>query len=149
MTITTVTIPNGAPYGQKSHVARVRGRDPKFRFQREFCAQTVTELGVYVGSTDEKKGRKGERFHAVVRNDAGDLIVVKGLSEETLALLVDGYLDRMDDVRPYLSDDKWHIKRDGKIVERTSRDVLEAERARLVARLAEIDAQLAGGEASK
>lgn len=143
MTITTITIPMNSAYGDRPWTARITGRDPKYKFGREFCAAIVTEPGVYAGSTREKKAT-GVQYYAVTRNDAGDLVRT-GIGDETLALLVDGWLDRMDAIRPVWSEEKqmWNVKRDGKIIERHSDDTLRAERERLVARLAEIDAELA------
>jgi hypothetical protein len=148
MNATTITLPQDYESGKKPWAARITGRDPKYNYAREFLASPIaTQPGLYVTSADP--GRKGrdpkQRYYLVMLDDEAGLVRTGSLSDESVAEIVDHYIGRIDRIVPQGRPEGklfYYWKRDGKVVLRDNRSDLLAERARLVTRLAEIDAQL-------
>jgi len=92
-TTRSILIPNEADHGKKPWVAQIVGRDPKTIYKREFMSQHVTKPGVYEAT--ERKNRRA--FYGVFYTKSGDLCRIK-IGDATLAELVDGWLDRMDEI---------------------------------------------------
>lgn len=151
MVATTIKLPRDYDGNNKLWAARVTGRDPKFGFKREFLPSPIaTEPGLYATSADQGRHNRGpnQRYYLVLHDDTHGLVRTGALSEESVALIVDQYLDRIDKIVPQgqvEGKDFFRWARDGRVQLRgaeTSADALIAERERLLARLAEIDAQL-------
>lgn len=144
-----VTISVSNAYGQKgAYVARIVGTDPKFGFKREFLAGTspvIFEPGIYEDCDVERKGKSiGWYFVFSHPTKPGEIRKVRADKSDVAALVGSGRT--VGDVQFVWVDDpadatkgKWTFD----VAARPNFAALEAERARIVARLAEIDAMMA------
>lgn len=141
----TLTATNQAYQGQgKPYVAKILRLDSKTNYERSFLPRTalVTEPGLYEVCDYDKKDRKDVGICAVVELD-GQLVKSLWLKPETVAEIIQSGKS-VAQIAPYRdADGKVQIRRDGKLMWRNSTNELRAERERLIARLAEIDAALA------
>ncbi len=104
----TVSIPCDADYRVKPWVAKILGRDPKTGYKRQFWRGSVSQPGLF-----EATARKNRRnFYLVVRSSTEGLVRLR-LGEETLAIVVDQYLGRLDEIEPFRDEDgTWRVRRE-------------------------------------
>jgi len=95
-------------YGGKQYIARIRGRDQKFTFSREFVgtkggkrredAEHITdECGLYVECDIDRKGNKDETYSYVLPARSGDGLVKQTIDKED-AMAVARELDAGHDI---------------------------------------------------
>lgn len=148
-----VTISVDNAYGQKgAYVARIVGTDPKFGFRREFLAglsPTIFESGIYEDCDVERKGRKNVGYWFVFRHPTKPDELRKTRADKSDVGALVGTGRTVDDVRfwfvPSEADPnkgRWEFDLNQQAAP-SDRDALMAERERLLARVAEIDAALA------
>lgn len=133
----TIRLPRDAEYGKKPWTAAITGRDRKYGYAREFLASDiVTAPGLYACS-DTERGRPVQRYYLVMAGEDGALVRTGWLSDDSIATVVDQYLDRIRDIVPAPTKDgkTWAWRTGGEVQLRSASPLTDISTDDLVAEL--------------
>lgn len=154
--MTTLKFSASAAYGQRGHfIARIKGRNSKYTFEYEFIGKAsgkrgeyksadVDDPGLYIERDIDRKGGHKEAFY-VVAIDPRDGKITGVPCDKSTAMRLAKALDAgsVDWAAELVKLDPAPVAAEPVAPVAVDRAALETERAALVARLAEIDAELA------